>query len=368
MLLGKYGEIMDKNFWKKKRVLITGHTGFKGSWMSFWLNSLGAEITGYSIDIPTSPSLFEVLAIRDITNDIRGDVRDLENLRDIVEKTSPEVVFHLAAQPLVLKSYMEPVLTFSTNIMGTVNLLESVRGVDTVKACVIVSSDKCYKNKEKNEGYFETDEMGGYDPYSSSKGCTELITESYRKSFFYDGDFEKAETSIASARAGNVIGGGDWAEDRLVPDCIEALQNREAISLRKPQSIRPWQHVLEPLNGYMLLAEKMFKERNKFSKAYNFGPSEKDCISVDYLVKRILREWGESVPIRVLDSKKTHEAELLKLDTQRVCDELKWKPVWNIERAIEKTVEWYKAYYNDENMKELTRKQIETFTKDGLLR
>jgi CDP-glucose 4,6-dehydratase len=277
----------DKQFWKNKRVFLTGHTGFKGSWLSIWLDSLGANVHGYSLKPPTDPSLFNLCSIDRFTNSTIGDIRNRDLLKATLQKAQPEIVFHLAAQPLVRESFKNPVETYETNVMGTVNLLDAVRACPSVKAVVIVTTDKCYENREWHWGYRENDPMGGYDPYSSSKGCAELVTAAYRQSFFNPKDFDNHHIAVASARAGNVIGGGDWALDRLVPDCLKAILDGRKIIVRNPHAIRPWQHVLEPLRGYLLLAQKLFENGPQFAEAWNFGPDDRDCRPVIDVVSKL---------------------------------------------------------------------------------
>jgi CDP-glucose 4,6-dehydratase len=274
---------MNPSFWKHKKVLLTGHTGFKGSWLSLWLQDLGADVTGYSIDVPTDPSLYGAADVGDGMDSVTGDVRDLASLRSSVDKAGPEIIIHMAAQSLVRRSYADPVGTYDTNIMGTVNLLEAVRDVSGVRVIIVVTSDKCYDNEEHEQGYCEGDPMGGYDPYSSSKGCAELVTAAYRNSFFNNADFDRHETAVASVRAGNVIGGGDWAEDRLIPDIVAAFQSGRSPDIRNPQSVRPWQFVLDPLNGYLTLAESMWNDARAFAGAWNFGPDDSNAKEVGYV-------------------------------------------------------------------------------------
>ena len=327
-------------FFKSKNILITGHTGFKGSWLTLWLTELGANVIGYSLEPPTNPSLFEALNLKERITHIIGDVRDEEKLKKVFKMYKPEFVFHLAAQPLVRYSYITPKYTYEVNIMGTINLFEAVRETDSVKVVVVITSDKCYENKEWIYGYREIDPMGGYDPYSSSKGCVELIVSAYRRSYF-----ENLRIALSSARAGNVIGGGDWQEDRLVPDCIRALSKGEEIKIRNSNAIRPWQYILEPLSGYLLLALKMSEDKVKFSGAWNFGPNDIDIITVEEIVKLVIQNWGNG-DYKVDTSSQPHEAGLLKLDTSKARTFLGWKPVYNIYETIKRTVNWYKYFYN----------------------
>lgn len=343
---------MDKIFkgvYKGKKVLVTGHTGFKGAWLSLWLGQLGAEVTGYSLPPPTKPSLFEALKLKQGMTHVTGDVRDEKLFRDVFIKYKPDIVFHMAAQSLVRLSYEDPVLTYETNIMGTVNMLEAVRRTQSVRVAINVTSDKCYDNKEWPFGYREIDPLGGYDPYSSSKGCAELVTAAYRNSFFNPAEYGRAHrVAIASVRAGNVIGGGDWACDRLVPDCVRALARNRAIVVRNPDSVRPWQHVLEPLSGYLWLGSQMWRDGAFYSEAWNFGPDNEDAARVEDTVKKVTALWGRG-RYSVRRDARRHEAKLLKLDTSKARLRLKWKSVYRIEEALGKTIEWYKRYYTDKN-------------------
>jgi len=339
---------MYNKFYKNKKVFITGHTGFKGSWLTLWLTELGANVIGYALEPPTIPSLFETLNLKERITHLIGDVRDEEKLKKIIKLYRPEFVFHLAAQPLVRYSYVAPKYTYEVNIMGVVNLLEAVRETDSVKVVIVVTSDKCYENREWIYGYREIDPMGGYDPYSSSKGCAELILSAYRRSFF-----DKLGIGLSSVRAGNVIGGGDWQKDRLVPDCIKALSEGRVIKIRYPKSIRPWQFVLEPLSGYILLAIKMSEDRIKFSGAWNFGPSDNDILTVEELTKRVVAYWGGGTYEAERSSEIFHEANLLKLDCSKANFLLNWHSIYSVDEAIKNTVKWYKNYYEGSNQKEL---------------
>ncbi|MBI4733711.1 MAG: CDP-glucose 4,6-dehydratase, partial [Rubrobacteridae bacterium] len=329
---------------KGKRVLVTGHTGFKGAWISIWLHSLGASVTGFALEPPSRPSLFEALGLNEKINHVTGDVGCFENLREVFDREKPEVVFHLAAQAIVRRSYIEPRQTFETNVMGTVNLLEAIRNCSSVRAAVVITSDKCYENKEWEFAYRESDRIGGFDPYSSSKGCAELVTSAYYNSFFKN----DARVSLASVRAGNVVGGGDWAEDRIVPDCIRALQNRKSINIRNPQAIRPWQHVLEPLSGYLWLASKMWQDGDSFNGAWNFGPDAHSNITVREVAETIICEWGSGSwegPKEI--GTQPHEAKFLKLDFTKANNLLDWYPVYDVEQALRATTLWYRSYYKN---------------------
>jgi len=335
---------MFSNDFKNQTVFITGHTGFKGSWLCIWLKELGAHVVGYSLKPYTERDNFVVSGLKDKITHIIGDIRDYENLTKVFKKYQPEFVFHLAAQPIVRESYVSPKETYDINIGGTVNVLECCRLVDSVRVIVNVTSDKCYENKEWIWGYRENDPMGGYDPYSSSKGCSELVTAAYRKSFFNPDDFNDHKKSLASARAGNVIGGGDWQKDRIIPDCIRALESNKSIKIRNPNATRPWQHVLEPLSGYLLLASRMYEEPQKFCDAWNFGPDYNSIIPVGEVADKVVAQWGSGSWIDLSTENGPHEAKLLSLDIFKAKSRLKWFPVWDTEKAIEKTVDWYKEY------------------------
>ena len=355
---------MLKSIFKDKNILITGHTGFKGSWLSLWLTSLGANVIGYSLEPLTAPDLFSILNLKKDMNHIIGDIRDEEKLNKTFQSCKPDIVFHLAAQALVLPSYDNPKLTYETNIMGTINLLEAIRKTDSVRVAVNITSDKCYENKEWIYSYRENDPLGGYDPYSSSKGACELITNAYRNSFFNPKDYnQKHNFALASARAGNVIGGGDWAGNRLIPDCISALAKNEKIIIRNPDSVRPWQHVLEPLSGYLRLASLMWNDPISFSESWNFGPAVQDNLSVIDITNQIIKLW-EKGQYEIKSNPSVHEARLLRLDITKACSKLDWKPVYNTHKAIEETINWYKNYYQNKNIdiKEYTLKQIENYS------
>lgn len=348
--------MVNKEFWENKNVFVTGHTGFKGSWLCLWLHSLGANVTGYSLKPPTTPSLFQLCQLEQDISTHYGDIRNKEALENALLSAKPEIVIHMAAQPLVRASYLDPVETYATNVMGTVNLLESVRtavqkGI-TIKAVVNVTTDKCYSNQEWPWGYRETDMLGGYDPYSNSKACSELVTDAYRNSFF------QSSVGIASARAGNVIGGGDWAVDRLLPDCFRTLQSGGIIKIRNPHAIRPWQHVLDPLSGYLTLAEKLFTKGKPFAEGWNFGPDDGDGKTVEWIVKQICAKWGTSASYEIETGSHPHEAHYLRLDCSKAKFKLGWYPRWNVEQAIDKSVEWTRAYLAQEDVKEVCLKQI----------
>ncbi len=354
---------MNQSFWQHKKVFITGHTGFKGSWLSLWLQSLDSQVSGFSIDPPTQPNLFELAKVANGMQSIYGDVRDLTQISRALQQTQPDIVIHMAAQPLVHYSYQYPVETYMTNIMGTVNLFEAVRNCDSIKVVLNVTSDKCYENKEWDWAYREDEAMGGYDPYSSSKGCAELITSAYRNSFFNLKEFKSNGKAIATARAGNVIGGGDWNKNRLIPDIIRAFTHNEAVHIRNPNAIRPWQHVLEPLSGYLLLAEKLWHEPAKFSQAWNFGPYESDMQPVRYITDRLVQMWGNGAQWAHDQTHFNHEAQTLKLDISKAKNKLNWFPHLSLEQALQQVVDWYKAWQQNNDMREITLEQIRSYCK-----
>jgi CDP-glucose 4,6-dehydratase len=357
---------MNPAFWKSRRVFVTGHTGFKGSWLALWLHSMGARVCGYSLDPPTEPSLYRLLPLEGQIRSIRGDVRDQDALETAMRAFEPEVVIHMAAQPLVRLSYQSPVETYAVNVLGTVHVLEAVRKTPGVRSVVVVTSDKCYENLERPEPYLEHEAMGGHDPYSSSKGCAELVTSAYRRSFFHPDKWAKHRVGVASARAGNVIGGGDWAPDRLVPDMMRAWAAGEAVVIRNPEAVRPWQHVLEPLAGYLLLAEKLYADGLEFAEGWNFGPvnqgpADGDARPVRYLVTELARIWGSEAKWNCEEAAHVHEAHLLKLDSAKACARLGWAPRWSLDETLEHTAEWYRGYYRGEDMNARSLKQIEEY-------
>lgn len=352
-----------ESIYNGKTVFITGHTGFKGSWLSIWLNLLGAKVVGYALKPPTEPSLFKTCNLQKRLISIEGDVRDFEYLKENIVKHKPEIVFHMAAQSLVRLSYQDPLLTYSTNVMGTVNLLEAIRQTKTVKAVIIVTSDKCYENKDGTWSYKESDPMGGHDPYSSSKGCAELVTKAYLNTYFNPDNFKENGVSLASVRAGNVIGGGDWAKDRLIPDCIKACSSKRPIIIRYPNAVRPWQHVLEPLLGYLLLAKSLYEHGCKHAGAWNFGPNDEDSKPVKWLVEKIIEIWKENASWENDSSFNPYEASSLRLDCFKANSELGWSPVWDLNTALQKTVEWFKAYIKNEEMLDFTISQIQAYEK-----
>jgi CDP-glucose 4,6-dehydratase len=351
---------MRPSFWLGKKVLITGHTGFKGSWLSLWLQKTGANVVGFALAPPTSPNLFTVANVADGMCSVEGDIRNLDQLDAVIRKHKPEIVIHMAAQALVRYSYEEPVETFATNVMGTVNILESVRRSDCVRVILNITSDKCYENKEWLWGYRENEPMGGHDPYSSSKGCAELVTSAYRESYFSGG---QGGCVVATSRAGNVIGGGDWAKDRLIPDIMAAFMQKRPVEIRYPESIRPWQHVLEPLNGYLLLIEHLWEHGEKFTGGWNFGPADEDARPVMWIVERLIKLWGDGASCEVDTQEHPHEANYLKLDCSKARQLLKWKPQLNLDSALEWVANWYQEYHRGGNLRDLTEAQITEYQK-----
>jgi len=348
---------MNASFWKGRRVFVTGHTGFKGGWLCLWLKQLGADVTGYALEPASTPSLFAVANVADGINSIIGDIRDREKLTQVMLEARPEVVIHMAAQALVRYSYQHPVETYEVNVMGTVNLLEAVRSCDSVKSVLVITSDKCYENRERDTGYREDEAMGGYDPYSNSKGCAELVVSAYRQSYFDHGK----HVAIATARAGNVIGGGDWSADRLIPDMVRAFNADDDVVVRNPSAVRPWQHVLEALHGYLLLLEKMAESPATFSQGWNFGPEEKDARDVAWIVERFVSVWGDANWRIEADAGNLHEAHLLKLDCSKARRELAWQPVLGLEKAMEWIAEWYRRHRGGEDMAEFSNRQLQVY-------
>ncbi|SHK81988.1 CDP-glucose 4,6-dehydratase [Desulforamulus aeronauticus] len=336
-----FPEMFD-GIYRGRTVLVTGHTGFKGSWLSLWLHLMGANVIGYALDPVSQQDNFILSGLPDKMVDIRGNILDASKLKQVFTTYQPEIVFHLAAQPIVRHSYKMPVLTFETNVMGTVHVLENIRTSSTVKTGVIITSDKCYENREQLWGYREKDPLGGYDPYSASKGCAEIVTASYRKAYFSTDSGGEQEKSLASVRAGNVIGGGDWSDCRLLPDCIRALQSQKTIEIRNPNSIRPWQHVLEPLYGYLLLAAKMFKDGSRYSGAWNFGPDFDSVAPVKKVVEQVIALWGSGLWVDCSNQAALHEAVLLSLDCTKAKTLLGWQPRLTLHKALDYTLAWYK--------------------------
>jgi CDP-glucose 4,6-dehydratase len=341
------------DFWAGKRVLLTGHTGFKGSWLSLWLQSMGAELYGFALTPPTKPNLFEVAAVPNGMSSWLGDIRDYMTVLRAVQECRPEIVIHMAAQPLVRQSYSEPVETFETNVMGTAHLLEAARQAGTVKSIVNVTTDKCYENKEWVWSYREDEPLGGHDPYSSSKACSELVTASYRRSFF-----AQTQTALASARAGNVIGGGDWATGRLLPDILRAWEKSSPAAIRNPRAIRPWQHVLEPLSGYLILAQQLYVDGHQFAQAWNFGPEAMDARPVQWIVESMARKWGDDARWQFDAAAHPHEASYLKLDIAKARHRLSWDPKWNLDAALDKVIAWHRAWLAGQDMRALCLQQI----------
>ena len=367
---GKLGNMVFKNLFynvfKNKTVFVTGHTGFQGSWLSLWLNILGAKVIGYSLEPPTKPSLFEILQLEKDVKHITGDIRNEKNLLNSIAEHKPQFIFHLAAQSLVQQSYKKPIETFQTNILGTANVLQSLFHVDSVNVCVIMTSDKCYENKTENHIHVENDPMGGHDPYSASKGATELVTASYRSSFFSKTSSKHNHVSIATARAGNVIGGGDWAKDRIIPDCVRSLTANKPIYVRDPSSIRPWQYVLEPLSGILWLAVKMFQEPHKFSEPWNFGPKNfENKINVKQIVELVIREWNSGKWVDASNNDDAlYESSSLILDSSKAFNLLKWRTIYSLDESIHETILWYKKYLENKiNMKEYSIQQIKNYCK-----
>lgn len=352
------------DIYRGKTVLVTGHTGFKGSWLAIWLHEMGAKVIGYALDPYTDKDNFVLSNIKEKIADIRGDIRDKEKLSEVFKQYKPEIVFHLAAQPLVRLSYDIPVETYEVNVMGTINIMEEIRKTAETKIGILITTDKCYENKEQIWGYRENEAMGGYDPYSSSKGACEIAINSWRRSFMNPKDYKKHGKSIASVRAGNVIGGGDWAKDRIIPDCIRALEGNGIIDIRMPKAVRPWEHVLEPLSGYLLLGEKMLKDPINYCEGWNFGPNTDAIISVWDVAKQAVEVYGKGELKDISTEDALHEAKLLLLDITKAKFELNWQPTLKVSESIELTVEWYKRYKN-EDVYELCKEQINKFIKVG---
>ena len=356
---------MSPSFWRNRKVFVTGHTGFKGSWLSLWLKKLGAHVTGFALEPPTTPSLFQVANVAQGMRSIIGDIRDANTLIDAMRTAAPEVVVHLAAQPLVQYSYTHPVETYATNVLGTVNLFEAVRQSPTVRAVVNVTTDKCYENQEWVWGYRENEPMGGFDPYSSSKGCAELVTAAYRNSYFNPAHYTEHRVAIASARAGNVVGGGDWGANRLIPDMLRAIVAGESVLIRSPHAIRPWQHVLEPLSAYLLLAEKLHTEGVPYAEAWNIGPADDDAKPVAWIVEQIAQSWGIGASWQLDPNPHPHEAHYLKLDCAKARSRLGWHPRWSLSEALNSIVAWHKAHQSGADMQQMCLEQILTYETSG---
>ena len=356
------GNAVDPQFWKGKRVFLTGHTGFKGSWLSLWLQHMGAVVKGYALDPPTSPALFDQAQVANEMESEIGDIRSLSAIKASIISFRPDILIHMAAQPLVRLSYKEPVDTYSTNVMGTVNVLEAARHCTSLKAVVNVTTDKCYENKEWVWGYRETEQMGGHDPYSNSKGCAELVTSAFRNSYFC----QPSGLALASARAGNVIGGGDWAEDRLIPDILRAFEAGKPAIVRNPLATRPWQHVLEPLGGYLVLSQRLYTEGQKFAEGWNFGARDQDVKSVESIVDVMVSKWGGEACWELNNESQPHEAILLKLDISKAGSLLGWQPRWSLEHSLERIVDWHRHWLAGGNVKEKTLEQIVEYQEASL--
>lgn len=358
---GKFGKTINRDFWKGKRVLVTGHTGFKGSWLCLWLIDMGAKVAGYALNPHTDRDNFVVSGLQSKMIDVRGDLKERDKLNQLFEDFQPEIVFHLAAQPLVRESYEKPADTYETNVMGTLYVLECIRFCKSVKTAILITTDKCYKNKEQIWGYRETDAFGGYDPYSSSKACAEILIDSYRNSYFNLERIKEHGKAIASVRAGNVIGGGDWAKDRLIPDCMRAMEQGVPIEVRSPKAVRPWQHVLDALSGYLLLTERLWESPCEYGGGWNFGPEYDSFETVWNIVERVISEMKQGEVIDCSSQQHSHEANLLFLDITKAKSQLGWKPKWKLDQAICKTMQWYKKEMQGEDMYKWGLWQIEEF-------
>lgn len=351
---------VNSTFWKGKKVFVTGHTGFKGSWLSLWLLEMGAIVKGFALEPNTNPSLFKLSKLAMNMESEICDIADLIKLTKSMVNFSPEILIHMAAQPLVRLSYKEPVETYATNVMGTVNVLEAARKCSNLKAIVSVTSDKCYENKERSSGYRENEPMGGHDPYSSSKGCAELVNAAYRNSFFSSNN----SPNLASGRAGNVIGGGDWADDRLIPDILRAFEKSKSVIVRNPMATRPWQHVIEPLSGYMVLAEHLFESGSSYSEGWNFGPKDDDCKSVSWILDKMVEKWGNAASWELDKNNNPHEAGYLKLDCSKAADKLNWYPKWNLEYTLDSIINWHQNFLSGKNIQEQCLLEISKYQSD----
>jgi CDP-glucose 4,6-dehydratase len=349
--------MIDELFWKDKKVFLTGHTGFKGSWMSLFLSSLGVDVKGYALNPPTKPSLFEEAKINTMVNSEIGDIKNKDLLAKSIVDFNPDILIHMAAQPLVRYSYENPVETYETNVIGTVNILEAARKCNNLKAIINITTDKCYENDGRTSGYKEEDSMGGYDPYSSSKGCAELVSSSYYRSFFAE-----QGVGLASVRAGNVIGGGDWADDRLIPDILRSFEKNKPVIIRNPKATRPWQHVLEPLSGYLVLAQKLYKNPKEYSQGWNFGPNEKDVKPVSWILDKMVNKW-QGAKWQLDKNSQPHEASFLKLDISKARKKLNWQPKWDLEKTLDEIIDWQNAYLSGENLQEKCLESIKIFKK-----
>ena len=351
------------SFWKNKRVLVTGHTGFKGTWLSFWLIRLGANVKGISLPPETDPNMFDLVINKGDMDSAFGDIRDLDYLKKAIADFKPEIIIHMAAQAIVRESYENPIETFNTNVMGTANVLESARYADTLGAVLCITSDKCYENREWHWKYREIDPVGGHDPYSASKGCAELVASSYRNSFFPKDNYSNHGVGIATARAGNVIGGGDWSRDRLIPDCVRAFSKNEDVLIRNPKAVRPWQFILDLLYGYMILTEQLFKDGETFSGSWNFGPVEDNEKPVGFILDEMKNLWGEDASWKLDEGSNPHEASYLKLDSSKARRELGWAPALHLQQSLAYVTEWYKSFYAGENTAEVTEQQLSSYMK-----
>jgi CDP-glucose 4,6-dehydratase len=352
---------VDNNFWRGKRVFLTGHTGFKGSWMALWLQAMGAHVKGFALEPNTTPSLFNEANVAQHMESVTGDIRDADAIARGMSVFNPDILIHMAAQPLVRQSYEAPVETYGTNVMGTVHVLEAARKCDRLRAIINVTTDKCYENREWEWPYREDEALGGHDPYSSSKGCAELVTAAYRRSFFHRPD----DAALASARAGNVIGGGDWAQDRLLPDVLRAFGAGEAVTIRYPYAVRPWQHVLEPLSGYLLLAEQLFQQGQSMAVPWNFGPAADGAQPVQWIVEHMVKQWGNGASWAVEDSDQPHEAQILRLDTTRARSRLGWHPRWDLSTTLGRIVAWHQAWLGGADARRLCQNEIIHFNRQG---
>lgn len=351
--------MINRDFWKGKRVFLTGHTGFKGGWLSLWLNELGANVKGYALEPETTPNLFEVAKIGEKIDSEIGDIRNLERLAVSMSEFNPDILIHMAAQPLVRRSYIEPIETYEVNVIGTAKVLEASRKCLNLKAIINITTDKCYENKEWVWGYREDEAMGGYDPYSSSKGCAELVTSAYRRSFL-----QEQGIGVASARAGNVIGGGDWSQDRLIPDILCAFENNQTVVIRNPKSTRPWQNVLEPLSGYLVLAQKLYLEPENYAEGWNFGPKEDDAKPVDWILDKMVAKWKGIADWRLDDNAHPHEAGFLKLDISKAKSRLDWQPTWDLESTLQRIIDWHQEWLNQGDMQAFCLNEINEFMRD----
>jgi CDP-glucose 4,6-dehydratase len=354
--------MIEPQFWHARRVLLTGHTGFKGSWLSLWLAHLGADVIGYALAPATTPNLFEAAGVAArLTHSVTGDIRDLHGLCQVIRETRPEIIIHMAAQALVSGSYDDPIETYSINVLGTATLLDAVRRSTGVRAVVCITSDKCYENREQEQGYTEADPLGGVDPYSSSKGCAELVTAAMRSSYFHSASWSRHQVAVASARAGNVIGGGDWAQDRLLPDLVRAFHQGKTAIIRRPDAIRPWQYVLEPLSGYLVLAERLHAEGPAYAQAWNFGPKDVDAKDVGWLAARACELWGDGVRWSGDPGPHSYEATYLKLNSSKAEARLGWRPRWRLERGLQETIKWYRCFHQGEDLRTLCLRQVEAY-------